>query len=222
MKCYKLIAVVLLAAIISCCTKPKAGNRVLKGDAQKKAREDHQEDADEVFLVAKELKYKGYTFKFGFTDYDEDKYGFSNPAFLRVIKNEKIIFEDSFKGQGDIYVEPLSVHSLSGNKIVFTLNWGTEACDYNQCSRYYIINDQGKINFLNEYCSISGGDGYASRTFQHIFPEDSAGVKNTLVIVERMLFHEHDQPDLSDTIRILFDGNSFQINKLTNNLEKAK
>jgi hypothetical protein len=182
-------------------------------------------DADQInkkYLEPKEIEFNGFKFRFGYEKYNEEKFGFSNPGFLHVLKNGKVIFKDSFKGEGEIFVESLGYHELSGNKLIFTLNWGTEACDYSQYSRYFYITPENKVHFLNEYWSSTGGDGYASRYYKHILPEDSAGVSNALLIIEGMEFHEHDQPDQSDTTRIAFNGNSYKLIKLTNNLGKVK
>ncbi|MFN3403505.1 MAG: hypothetical protein ACK40G_05365 [Cytophagaceae bacterium] len=176
----------------------------------------------EELLEPKEFDFDNYKFIVGYEKYDEKKYNFSNPGYLKVYKDEELIFNDSFKGEGNVYVKHLGVHELAGSKTIFTLNWGTEACDYVQHSRYYYINSQDKVTSLNEYWSATGGDGYASRYFHHILPDDSLGIPNTLLIVEGMIFHEQDQPDQSDTTKITFFGNGYRSIKLTNNLAKVK
>jgi hypothetical protein len=196
-------------------------NQIEPDDDSLPIETDHKELVEEV-LQGKEYEFDGYKFDVGYEKYDEDKFGFSNPGYLRVRKDGEVIFKDSFKGEGEVYVKSYGVHSLSGNKLVFTLNWGTEAHDYIQYSKYYVINSENKVLYLNEYWSQSGGDGYASRYYEHIFPEDSSGVPNSLLIVEGMEFHEQDQPNQSDTTRIAFDGDSFRMVKPTNNLGKVK
>lgn len=163
-----------------------------------------------------------YQFETGYVKYDEEKYGFENPGYLNVKRAGKILFTDSFKGEGEVYIKSLGQHNLSGNKLFFTLNYGTEACDYISTSKYYVMIDDKRIKHLGDFISQSGGDGYASRFYDHIFPEDSCGKLNTLLIVEGLMFHEHDQPDLYDTTKITFDNSTFVIRKETNNLEKAK
>jgi hypothetical protein len=175
------------------------------------------------FLDYKEDTFEGYNFEFGYEKYDEDKFGFENPGFFQIMKNGKVIFKDSFKGEGEVYVKSLGYHDLFGKKLIFTFNWGTEACDYSQHSRYYVITPDSKVDFLKECWSMSGGDGYASRYYEHIFPEESFGMENSLLIVEGMKYHEHDQPDLYDTTSITFSGDQeFGIIKPTNNLDKSK
>ena len=204
----------------SVVSKPIVSKPITKEEILDKGTADNEGYED--YLEPKEIEIDGYTFKVGYDEYDEEKFGFSNPGYLNIIKNEKVIFNDSFMGEGDVYIQSLKHHALSGDKLLFSLNWGTEACDYTQYAKYYTITPEGKVHYLNEYWSFSGGDGYASRYFEHIFPEDSLGKKNALLVVEGMKYHEHDQPDLSDTSRILFSGDKFQIIKKTNNLAKAK
>jgi hypothetical protein len=163
----------------------------------------------------------GFTFKYGYLKYDEEKYGFSNPGFLKIYKDDKLVFSDSFKGEGSVDIESLGHHDLQGDKLVFRLNYGTEACDYVYTSKYYFI-DKDQFKFLKECYSITGGDQYSSKFYEHIFPTDSAGRPNSMLIVEGQIFHEKDQPDRFDTTFIKFEDNKFKINKPTDNLSKVK
>lgn len=162
-----------------------------------------------------------FKIEYGYKAYNEDKFGFSNPGYMRVFKDNKLVFEDSFEGEGPVNVSSLGYQELAGQKLVFTLNYGTEACDYAGYSRYYVSIDD-KIYFLHSYRSFTGGDQYASRFYEHIFPNDSAGVPNTMLMVEGIIFHEHDQPNRFDTTYIQFTDNTFNISKATNNLDSAK
>jgi hypothetical protein len=173
-------------------------------------------------LVPLEETFEGFVFKFGYRQYDEDKFGFSNPGYLQVLKNGKIIFEDIFKGEGEVSVHSLGYHELSGRKLAFKLDYGTNACDYSQTSRYYVIGNDRSITFIKDYWSGVGGDGYASRYYEAFFPEDSLGEHNTLKIVEGIEFLEHDQPDAADTTYVVFEGDRFAVNKPTDNMSKVK
>lgn len=164
---------------------------------------------------------EGYKIVYGYKAYNEEKYGFQNPGYMRVFKGETLVYEDSFKGEGPVIVTSLGYHHLAGQKLVFALNYGTEACDFTNTTKYYVVID-GKVQFLKAFDAITGGDGYASLTYNTIFPTDSAGIANTILVVEQYFFHEHDQPDLFDTNYITFTGNKVSINKPTNNLAKAK
>lgn len=215
--------------LIGSCENSKRENKVsdlLKANnpIEKDSSENETSSAtvNEELLQPKQDEFGGYTFKFGYEKYDEDKFGFGNPGFLIVLKNEKVIFNDSFKGEGEVYVKSLGYQKFSGNKLLFILNWGTEACDFSQHSKYYIITPEDRVLYLNEYWSFSGGDGYASRYFEQILPKDSFGLTDKLVIIEGMKYHEHDQPDLSDTTIISFTQDRININKMTNNLAKGK
>lgn len=158
---------------------------------------------------------------FGYLKYDEEKYGFSNPGYFKIYKDKKLIYADSFKGEGDVSVESLGYLDLDGKKLLFRLNYGTEACDYAYTSKYYVA-DENKINFLKECYSITGGDQYSSKFYEHILPTDSSGQSNSLLIVEGQIFHEKDQPNRFDTTYIKFTGKQFTILKLTDNLSKVK
>lgn len=179
-------------------------------------------DLYDDFLPQREETLEGYNLKFGFEDYNEDKYGFENPGYFHVFKNGKLIFKDTFKGEGDVYIKSLGHHNLSGDKLFFTLNWGTEACDYSHYTRYYFINPEGNVYYINEYWSMASGDGYSNKSFRHIFPGDNLGKPDSLIIIEGINFLEQDQPDLYDTSKISFNGENIKINKTTNNLNKAK
>jgi hypothetical protein len=203
------------------CDSQKAKNPKSSIDTQIVKNDTVEENVKE-FLELNEVEFDGYKFKYGYEKYNEDSFGFSNPGRLEVLKNERVIFKDSFNGEGELYMKSLGHHDISGNKVFFTLNWGTEACDYAQHSRYYYITPESKVNFVNEYWAMTGGDGYASRYYEHIFPEDSNGAIDSLIILEGIQYHEHDQQDLSDTSYIFFDADKFTISKPTNNLNHAK
>lgn len=180
------------------------------------------ENSDNEYLKPQEIRIDEYTFQCGYEKYNEDSFGFSNPGFLKVIKNGNEIFKDTFEGEGEVYIKSLGHHELSGDKLVFALKWGTEACDYNQYSKYYMITPKDKVYYLKECWSGSGGDGYATRYYLPIFPEDSLGKRDELLIVEGIVFHEKDQPDRSDTTYMYFNGDTYEINKPTNNMDKTK
>lgn len=223
------IFLILTALLVVACKSPEskslATNSTIDSLVDKSSsisKDTIVKELNNEFMEFNEVESDGYKFKFGYIKYDEEKFGFSNPGLLQVRKNGRVVLIDSFKGEGEVYMKSHGYHKLSGNKLVFTLNWGTEACDYWQHSRYYTITPEDKVFYLGEYLSASGGDGYASRYFEHIFPEDTAGRIDSLLIVEGIKFHERDQPDLFDTTHILFDGDKYNINKPTNNLEKAR
>jgi hypothetical protein len=47
-------------------------------------------------LVKKNVVLEKYKIEFAYTEYNEEKYGFDNPGYLKVFKNNKVIFSDSF------------------------------------------------------------------------------------------------------------------------------
>lgn len=178
-------------------------------------------EVDSTLLEPHITTIEGYKIVYGYKAYNEEKYGFQNPGYMRVFKGEALVYEESFKGEGPVIVTSQGYHNLAGQKLVFALNYGTEACDYINTIKYYVVID-GKVQFLKAFDAITGGDGYSSTSYNTIFPTDSAGKANTILVVEQHFFHEHDQPDLFDTNYITFTGNKFSISKPTNNLAKAK
>lgn len=157
----------------------------------------------------------GYDFEFGYAKFDPDS--FENPGYLRVLRNGETVFSDKFEGEGEVFLKSLGFHSLAGKKLVFTLNYGTAACDYTQRALYYVIDSDHQVKFLKECYTSCGGDGYACHIFKHIFPEDSLGKPNTIFFAEGFVYNEHDQEDQIDTTRISFSKNAFKLKKLTNN-----
>jgi hypothetical protein len=230
----KILYLIFFTVLLSCENESTKNVRTIKkstnsskSNVEKRGNIKSQEELDLIkyyksFLNPITDKIEGFEFKFGYNQYDEDKFGFDNPGYLEISKNGKIIFKDKFKGEGPVYIKSLGYHKLSGNKLLFSLNYGTEACDYVSHERYYVINSNDKISYINHYSAQSGGDGYASFFYDHIFPEDSLGEENTLLIIEGLKFHQHDQDDLFDTTRIYFTNNSFTLKKRTNNIGKAK
>lgn len=221
------ISASLLCFIVSCRNEPKQEAPVLEtkmpspNDTLTGGTHDNVKDYSS-FLEARVEELEGYTFRYGYTAYDEEKYSLSNPGYLEVIKDGRVVFKDSFKGNDEPYITSLGYHNLDGNKLIFRLNYGTEACDYVQTSRYYVVNNDSSFRYIKSYSSFTGGDQYASQYFSHFFPEDTLGKPNTLTIVEGIAYHEHDKPDVADTTRIIFKGNTFTIRKLSDNLTKAE
>lgn len=193
--------------------------------AKKQADEkpvDEETLKNEARLIPHEKTLEGLTFRYGYTEYDEDVFGFENPGYLEVKKDGKLLFKDAFKGEGEPFVTSLGYHDLGGDKkLIFKLNYGTEACDYTQTSRYYVLNNDGSISYISEYWSAKSGDGYSNRHFKEIWPGDVAGQSNTLTIVEGIDFNDNSRPNQYDTARILFNGNAFKVQKLSDNLNRA-
>ena len=217
MKNLYLIAFILLIFLFACSEQDtKSVNKEINSISNHKGNNQLTE-----MIKTRVVNIEGYTLMYGYINYDEEKFGFENPGFLKVYYNDKLIYSDTFKGQGDVDIESLGRHSLSGEKLIFCLNYGIEACDYTYTTKYYFA-DKEKIGFIKECYSITGGDQYSSMTYEHILPTDSAGQPNSILIVEGQVFHEKDQADRFDTSYIKFFDNKFEIVKLTDNLNKVK
>ena len=168
-------------------------------------------------LKPKSTVIGAYTLVYGYVKYDEDIYGWKNPGILEIYKKDKLIFSDSIKGYDELFAVSMGQHKLSGNKLIFTIDYGTQACDYTNVSRFYYIADNDQVRFIAEYSTASGD--YAAVGFDPVFPEDSNGVNNGLLIVESMYYKEHDQPDKHDTTYIEFDKLNFTIHKLSHHIK---
>jgi len=218
MKNLNLITLTIFFEFVFACSRPKINNynAVVNSTSDKS----NTKQLSEMTIPYKD-NIEDYTFKYGYLIYDEEKHGFSNPGFLKIYKEDKLVFSDSFKGEGTVNLETLGHHDLHGDKLVFRLNYGTEACDYAYTSKYYII-DKDQFKFLKECYFISGGDQYSSKFYKHIFSTDSAGQPNSILIVEGQIFHEKDQSDRFDTTFIKFENNKFEITKWTDNLSKVE
>lgn len=197
--------------------------KVSKGDSLKafqsmmkpSVNEDSIQDAK--LLIKQKQVLGGYRVEFAYSAYNEEKYGFQNPGFLKVYKNNKMIFSDVFYGDSELYVLSLENLSTNKDKIFFTLNWGLEACDYVQTSRFYCITADDKVHKLGDYWAMSTGDGYSSRNYDYFFSQDN----HNLIVVESLFFHEHDKKDISDTIVYTFEEDKFKVRRLSNHLKSA-
>lgn len=162
-----------------------------------------------------------YRMVFGYVHYDENKYGFSNPGYLKIFLGEEQIYLDSFKGEGPLEVKSLGIQDLNGMKQIFEFDHGTRACDYWNYARYFAI-DQKKVYYLGEFSGASSGDQYSSIFYEPILPTDSLGIPNTIQVVQGQIFHEQDRPNLFDTTYFEFGMNGFTRRKPTNNLNSGK
>lgn len=218
-----LFLLVMHILIIACKSQTKEISKSSASTVNQKdslAKDSLTQNADHDLLALKTFTYEGYAFKFRYLKYNTDDV--NNPGVLQVYKNEKLIFIDSIKGEGVLYIDTLGYHNVAGRKLFFTLNYGIEACDYAQSARYYFISRESNVHYLNEYFSQCGGDGYSCMGYKHVFPEDSSGVSDVLRIVEGLHYNEHDHPDLFDTTNIYFTESKFNISKLTHNLQRSE
>lgn len=221
----KNIYIAALVLLTTACAKNKQTDAMEKNINDLKASVEAEIPAgkgdfdNSEYLTPKEEIFSSYIFKYGYITYKDE---FDNPGYLKIYKGGDELYSTAFKGEGDLYIQSFGYHELSGRKFVFALNYGVDACDYAHTAKYYVINPDGAVHPIKQTYSITGGDQYASRYYKEFFPEDSAGIANTIGIVEGMIFHEHDQPDQADTTYVIFEANAFQIEKHTDNLAKVK
>lgn len=176
-----------------------------------------ESSSDTTGLMVKQKKVLGkYKIEFAYTAYNEEKYGFQNPGYLKVYKNNKMIFSDVFLGDNELTVLQLK-NQDDKDPIFFTLNWGVEACDYVQTSRFYCITANDKVHKLGDHWASSTGDGYSSRNFDYFISQDNGN----LTVVESLFYHKHDKKDLSDTIIYTFEEDKFKVHRLSNHIKSG-
>jgi len=185
----------------------------------KDALEDEQA-YNEQMLVQKQTTLGNYTFKYGYTKYNDDKYGWTNPATLEVLNKGRLIFTDtSIKGYEELNIVSSGYHDLNGKSLVFRLDYGLQACDYMTASRYYVIMPDGDlIYFIGEYHSSSGDA--AGTSYKTIFPEEANGQQNSMLIVESLNYKEGNEPDEFDTTDVYFIEGDVGVRKLSNHIHK--
>lgn len=149
----------------------------------------------------------------GYTEYNEDEDFPNNPAYLRIYKNDSLIFEDTFEGYDDFSLQDFNGYLFNDTIQLFTLDWGRDACDYINPSRlYYVNNDQ--IGFIDEFYSWT--HDYASKYIEYKFPTDSGGIKNHLLVLDNIYFKTGEEPNESDTIYYKFESGRFIKSKAAN------
>jgi hypothetical protein len=193
-------------------------NMVIQADS---ITEDPLGSERKAMLIPQTFLAAGYTFQFGYASFDERNPRSGNPAYLQIFKNEQLIFTDSFPAEGNLSIDTLGYHEVSGNKFFFTLHHGIEAGNYQQHDRYYFISPEGSAFYLSEYNALCSGDGFSCTCFTHLFPAEKSYAKDVLTIVEQLSYNGQDQQDLLDTTSICFTGNAFTIHKLSHRLEDA-
>jgi hypothetical protein len=166
---------------------------------------------------SRETDIEGFKIKTGYVKYDKSKSPFKNPAFIQILKDNKLIYSNSFTAYDELYVDSKGFHNLAGNKLVFTINYGGEACDFNQGIRYYSIDQNNKVFFLKEFSSQF--TDYASLSIESIFPKDKNGAKNCLKIVENLSYNESNESSVIDTSIFSFSNNKIDFKKLSNNIK---
>ncbi len=189
--------------------------RAIKSLMKPEMKESSEENKG--LLVKQNVVLGKYKIEFGYTAYNEEKYGFDNPGYLKVFKNNKVIFSDSFLGDHELFV--FTLDNKVDNNLFFTLNWGKEACDYQQTSRFYCITTDDKVHKLGDHWTASSGDGYSSRSFEHFYKQNPQDNSSQLLVIESLFFHEHDKKDLIDTIVYTLKENNFKSTRLSNHLK---
>jgi hypothetical protein len=220
---YPLLAVILITA----CRNQPAKKTVLDAAVSAIQKDSSIIDStsrlnEENYLAFKTLNYEGYAIKYRYLKHETGEEGSGeNPALLQVYKNEKLIFTDSFKAEGDMYIDTLGYHAVSGQKLFFILNYGIEACDYAQTGRYYFISPESGVHYLKDFYAGCGGDGYSCKSYKHYFPGDSSGITDGFRVIDALRYNKHEQPDKFDTIDWQFEKDKCKITKQTHHLSNT-
>lgn len=221
MKIRNLFYPLLAGLLMTACNNQPAEKPVLNAAASNIQKDSSTKDSTTVleeknYLAFTTVPYQGYAIKYRYLKHEIGEEGSGvNPALLQVYKNEKLIFTDSFKAEGDLYIDTLGYHGVSGQKLFFRLNFGIEACDYTQTGRYYFISPESGIHYLKDFFSGCGGDGYSCKIYKHYFPGDSSGITDGFRVIDALRYNEHNEPDKFDTTDWHFEGDKFNITKQT-------
>jgi hypothetical protein len=133
----------------------------------------------------------------GYIEYDEEKFGFSNPAYIKVLVNNSLIYDSLFKGYENIRLNLLHSENFDGKIDFFTLEYGLEACDYINIEHLYFLNDY-HFSFIGEFTYQS--TDYASRYPEYYFPSDSGGKFNQIIVIDKIDYRTKEEPNIRDTI----------------------
>lgn len=132
----------------------------------------------------------------GYEEYDEDKYGFQNPAYLRAFIDEELVFQETFEAYESHWMNSAGSYVFADTLNFFKLNYGLEAHDYVVAERLIAISNNS-IQTVCEYDFQS--TGYASRFPEYVYPSDSGGVNNTIILINRVVYRTGEEPNLADT-----------------------
>jgi hypothetical protein len=190
--------VLLLLVLVSC----KSNTRI------KTKENNHSESLNKPEKVLQSFDYNGvfskndtnlfgYQFVFGYHQYDEDKYGFSNPGYINIYKNGELIFTDNINAYEELSIKTYGFHNFEKQMLIYSLNWGLEACDYINYSLYYGISDL-KVYKIEEFYTQS--TDYASKYYEIVYPEDINGIKNILTVIDKIDYPSGEEPNIRDTL----------------------
>jgi hypothetical protein len=190
--------VLLLLVLISCKsnTKIKTKENTYDDSLNKPEEVIQSFDYNGVFSK-KDTNLYGYHFVFGYHQYDEEKFGFSNPGYLNIYKNEELIFTDNFEAYEELSIKTYGFHNFEKQILIFSLNWGLEACDYINPSLFYGIGNL-KVYKIEEFYRQS--TDYASKFYEIIYPEDPNGIKNILTVIDKINYPSGEEPNKRDTL----------------------
>ena len=169
-------------------------------------------------------------FSFGLTKSSSDKfllfagyneycdYESENPAYLKVFKKNEQIFEDSFAGYEKIRVQDFDGYLFNDSIQLFTLKFGLAACDYlNSCRLYYAVGQQ--VGLIGEFDSQS--TDYASKYIEYHFPTDSGGVKNQILVIDKIEYRTGEEPNKADSTYYNYtDGQFIKLEQPANDRDK--
>ena len=132
----------------------------------------------------------------GYVEYDEDKYGFQNPAYLKLFIHGELVFEETFEAYEDHWMEYAGTYEFSDTIDFYKLIYGLEASDYIVTERLIAISNS-KVQTVDEF-AFQATD-YASRYTEYIYPPDFGGLTNTIITIDRIDYRTEEEPNLADT-----------------------
>lgn len=144
----------------------------------------------------KTSEQKSIDFFSGYEQYDEDKYGFQNPAYLKAFIENELVFEEMFEAYESHWMDFVGTYEFADTLDFFKLNYGLEAHDYVVAERLIAISNNN-VQTVSEFNFQA--TGYASRFPEYVYPSDSGGITNTIITIDRVVYRTGEEPNLADT-----------------------
>jgi len=132
----------------------------------------------------------------GYEEYDEDKYGFQNPAYLKTFIGGELVFQETFEAYESHWMNTAGTYEFKDTLNFYKLNYGLEAHDYIVAERLVAVSNKN-VQTVCEYDFQS--TDYASRFPEYVYPSDSGGINNTIIVINRVVYRTGEEPNLADT-----------------------
>ncbi|CAM1363509.1 protein of unknown function [Tenacibaculum soleae] len=156
------------------------------------------------FLDLEKRKIEFFT---GYTSYNEEENGYNNPAYIKVFIENYLVYNELFEAYEDIRILKMGTYNFMEKLDFYSIEYGLEAHDYLNFQRLFFIKNKS-FNYIDEFTSQS--TDYASRYTEFLFPTDSSGIKNQIIVLDKIDYHTEEEPNRRDTLYYKYDGTEFK------------